>query len=65
MKKIARIFVVTLLVSTAWFTSCIDNTVAPEIAQLRTAQVAYLTAQANLEEAQAAAQVIQNTFDGQ
>ena len=60
MKKITKIFVGLLLGASVTLTSCIDNTVAPEIAQLRAAQVAYLEAQARLEAAQAEAQEIQN-----
>ncbi len=62
MKKFTKMFVVGLIAASTIFTSCIDNEVAPEVTQLRAAQVAYVEAEARLKAAEAEAQEISNAF---
>lgn len=61
MKNFNKSLVLASLTAVTMFTSCVDNAVEPEVKQLRAAQVAYVTAQANSEAADAEAKVIANT----
>jgi hypothetical protein len=60
MKKFNRILMAVLFMSTTLMTSCIDDTVAPEVTALRQAQVDLLTAKAALQALQTDAQRIAN-----
>ncbi len=63
MKKFSRFLSAALFSAVFFLSSCLDDSVAPEVAQLRQAQIQYLEALVRLQEAQALAQEIQNAYD--
>ncbi|MDA1122305.1 MAG: hypothetical protein O2887_17770 [Bacteroidetes bacterium] len=62
MKNFNKILMAMLVATATLLTSCIDNKVAPEVTQLRAAQVAMANAKVSLQLLQNEAQRIANEY---